>query len=57
MLTHCRKTIGTKPKRIRLEYDAPTLWTTISTMIDEFEQGLVSKVKEVLIKPERSSQP
>ena len=40
------QSIGNKPKKMRLEYDAPTVWTTISTIIDEFEKGMVSKVKE-----------
>ena len=40
------QSIGNKPKKMRVEYDAPTVWTTISTIIDEFEKGMVTKVKE-----------
>ena len=36
--------IGTKPKRMKIEYNTPTLWTTISMMIDEFERGHSVKI-------------
>ena len=42
--------IGTKPKKMRIKYDAPTIWTTICTIIDEFGKGLVSKMHDGIIK-------
>ena len=48
-LTHMdsiSQSIGNKPKKMRLEYDAPTMWTAISTILEEFKKGMVSKVKE-----------
>ena len=41
--------IGRKPKWIKLEYNGPTLWTTISLLIDEFEKGFGVKIHDAIV--------
>ena len=40
--------IGTRPKRIKAEYDGPTIWTTISLLIDEVEHGFGTKIRDAI---------